>query len=489
MMVVAPIFSFSLFSEPHSLDPQKTSMSSGSYFFTNIFRGLMRVDGKDQLKPEMAESCKRIANNKKLICKLRKEALWSDGSQIKAMDFVRTFRALIDPNNKYGEAELLLAVKNARAIHKGEKSSEALGVKALDDRRIEIELTENDEDFEWKLAHPALSPRPLNIPIREDAATLVVNGPYKIASWKIGSKILLKNNPYYKGGSKSRPDAEILFLQDDALALRMFDGGRLSFNRRILQESVKSYEKHPGFLRVPLARFDYIGFGPAFKDLPLLRQAILKGADYKSFAPLFDSKTTAGCPSIDKKFFSPYFCAEFDLHKANQLLAQVSKEGLEKTYSFGFSQLGGFHVEKGVQWFQNQWKKNLGLKIELKSEEQGVYLRQLKTRPPDLFRKGVTLDRLSCLAGLELFESKNPENYIQFKSDEYDKIIYSLNQKQTPVKRRELCSKAFKILVDQAVILPLGEMYFNVIGDAKFKGWTVNSLNILDLTDLRVVHP
>lgn len=488
-----PVFRFTLFNEPHSLDPQKTSMSNGVYLFTNVFRGLMRIDEKDQVQPEMAESCvrKRLKDSTRILCKLRPDLLWSDGSKLKADDFLKAFQALIDPKNKYGEAEILLAIKNARAILRGQKPPEEIGVRVLDGRRIEIELSEDDEDFEWKLAFIALSPRPPVIPERDKASTMLVNGPYKIESWKTGSKITLKPNPYYKNpnpkGAKSRPDLEVLFIQDDALALRMYEGGLLNFNRRILFENVAELSGRPGFKRVPLARFDYIGFGPVFKDIPKLRQAIVRAADYSTFAQLFDSKTTAGCPSIDKSFFSPYFCVTFDLDKAKALLKNVSDEDKERTYVFGFSQLGGPHTEKGVQWFQNQWKKNLGLKIDLKSEEQGVYLAKLKKSPPDFFRKGVSMDRMTCLAGLELFESTNPENYVKFNSKEYDNLIRQLNKKQTPQKRRELCSKAFKILTDEAVIIPFGEMYFNVIGDPKFKGWTLNSLNILDLTNLQYV--
>lgn len=487
-MFAVSIFSFSIFNEPHSLDPQKTNMTSGGYFFFNIYRGLMKVDGKDQLKPEMAESCKRVRTSK-IVCRLRPDVLWSDGNKIVAADFVKAFQALIDPNNKYPEAELLIAVKNARAIHRGEKTVDTLGVKALDQRRLQIELSEPDQDFEWKLAHPALSPRPLQIAEREKVMEQVVNGPYKISDWKIGSKIFLTPNPNYYLKNPNRPNLEVLFIQDDSLALRMFEGKRLSFNRRVIQESVKPYLNHSGFKRIPLARFDYIGFGPGLKDQALLRKALLKGADYSTFAQLFESKSTAGCPAIDKRFFGNYFCIETNLSEARKLLEKVPQEALEKKYVFGFSQLGGVHVENAAQWFQGQWKKNLGLNIELKSQEQGVYLRQLKNTPPDLFRKGVTLDRLSCLAGLELFESSHPENYVKFSSKEYDQVIKLLNQKQTVKNQRELCSKGFKILIDEAVVLPLGEMYFNVISDPDYKGWSVNSLNILDLTDLHKVKP
>lgn len=484
----APVFSYTLFSEPHSLDPQKTNMSTGGYFFSNIFRGLMKIDGKDQLKPEMAESCKRI-RSQRIVCELRTNMKWSDGSALKAQDFVSAFQALIDPNNRYPEAEILLSVKNARAIHKGEKPPESLGVKALNDKRLQIDLSEDDEDFEWKLAHPALSPRPTKIPDRDKASELIVNGPYKISEWKVGHKISLTPNLNYTFARNDRPDLAVFFVLDDALALRMFRGGQLSFNRRVLQENVKEVQDHPGFLRVPLSRFDYIGFGPGLKDYPAMRKALLKGAEYDYFAQLFDSKTTAGCPAFDQKFFSPYFCLKFDLKGAKELIKTLPEDVKAKSYVFGFSQLGGFHIEKGVQWFQNQWQKNLGLKIELKSSEQGTYLRQLKQNPPDLFRKGVTLDRPTCLAGLELFKSTHPENYMKFKSTEYDRIIHQLNTKQSEKKKRELCSKAYKILVDEAVILPLGEMYFNVLSDPKFRGWTINSLNILDLTNLHYVRP
>ncbi len=65
-------------------------------------------------------------------------------------------------------------------------------------------------------------------------------------------------------------------------------------------------------------------------------------------------------------------------------------------------------------------KKNLGWTVELRGQEQAVYLARLRDKPPDVFRKGVSLDRPTCLAALEVFLKGNPENYIALDDPKYE---------------------------------------------------------------------
>src|SRR6185503_14701153 len=79
-------FRFHLLTEPHTLNPQSTASMSGNYLYQNIYRGLFRYHSQKGLVKEGAKDCRR--SGLKLTCTLNSAHRWSDGSKIKASDYV-----------------------------------------------------------------------------------------------------------------------------------------------------------------------------------------------------------------------------------------------------------------------------------------------------------------------------------------------------------------------------------------------------------------
>jgi oligopeptide transport system substrate-binding protein len=479
------VFSFHLFSEPTQLDPQLTNSASGTYLVTNLFRGLFRYRSDQGLIPEMAKSCERSAL--KLRCTLKENIKWSNGESVVAEDFVRGFQHLIDPGNKSPSADVLFTLKNARAIWDGKMPPTELGVTAEDSQHLRFDFAENDFEFEYKLIHPALSPRRAeNVYKGAEVTSLLGNGPYQILVWNQGHEVRIIPNKYYDSQAESRPNVNVFFVDDDSTALRLYEAGKLTFLRRLVAAEAPRFETKPGFFQIPMARFDYIGFGPALKDLPQVREALAKSIDFKSFHLLFNSKGLPGCPSLPRSWLDRVPCIKQDLALAKKSLANQTLPKLD--WKFGISQLGGEDISRAAEWFQGQWSKNLGVKVPIESMEQAVYLRKLKSQPPALFRKGVGLDRPTCAAALENFIESSPENYIQFKDAVFNQIFKDLQQTKSASKRKELCRKGIERLIAGYWIIPLGEMYFSILASPQFKGWHINEINQLDLTDLRLVQ-
>ena len=134
---------------------------------------------------------------------------------------------------------------------------------------------------------------------------------------------------------------------------------------------------------------------------------------------------------------------------------------------------------------QHQWRKHLGLQIDLEQIEQGMFLQSLKDHPAPIFRKGVTIDRPTCLAATELFLDQQPENYLGYKDPEYMKAVRRLSEATAVAAKKTYCTQALKQLMDKHVMIPLGEIHFALRARKTFEGWTLNELNQLDLTDLR----
>jgi oligopeptide transport system substrate-binding protein len=232
-----------------------------------------------------------------------------------------------------------------------------------------------------------------------------------------------------------------------------------------------------------MARFDYIGFGPELQAQPGLREALVESVDFPTFLRLFDTKTPPGCPSLPARYEDKVVCQKADFTRARKL----SKEAGVHKLQYHFSRMGGDDIARAAEWFQGQWRRNAGVNIELMPQEQGVYLRALKQSPPAIFRKGVSLDRPTCLAALEIFFKGNSENYLRFDDPEFERLARLAGAAKTAEESQRACRQAVERLLDSHRLIPLGEMYFTILADAKFRGWDLNELNQLDLGELEAV--
>jgi oligopeptide transport system substrate-binding protein len=358
-----------------------------------------------------------------------------------------------------------------------------LGIEALSDSKLEFVFSENDPEFEYKLIHPALSPLPPGgyLPPAKSAKQ-ICSGPYRIAEWTRKSHVRLEPNAHYPSAHR-RPAVEAWFVDDDTTALRLYESDKLDFLRRLTATEIPRYKKSPQFHQIPMARFDYVGFGPELRDQGKLREALSEGIDFKSFLKIFDTQSPPGCPSLPARMLDRVHCQKPDFKKARTLLKELKKP---ISLEFHFSQMGGDDIARQAEWFQGQWKDHLGLKIGLIPAEQGLYVRRLRADPPAVFRKGVSLDRPTCTAALEIFLKDNPENYLKLDDKKYERLVRETREAKTASLKKTACRRAVDYLMDRHLLIPLGEMYFTVLAKPRFAGWDLNELNQLDLSEL---HP
>lgn len=477
-------FRFHIFAEPTNFDPQRTSSASGNYLFHAIYRGLYRYHGKKGLLKEGAQDCRRTRRH--LRCTLKKTHRWSDGRRITANDYVASFRRLIDPKNASPQSDVLFTIKNARLIWAGKRKTQDLGVTAVDDDTLDFQFEVEDAEFEFKLIHPALSPLPTGgYPDRDSATQLITSGPFVIKEWKSGSRVRFARNKYYIDlENVNRPEAEAVFIDSDATATTLYEAGKLSFLRRVPSADIPRMRQKPGFHQIGMARFDYIGFGPQLKNLPKIRQALVEGVDFSLFLKLFDTRSQPGCPSLPLSYMDRKVCREFNPTRARKVLPKSIQPGKIEMH---FSRMGGDDIARAAEYFQGQWSKNLGLKIELLAQEQAVFMRSLRSNPPMIFRKGVSLDRPTCLAALEIFAKDHPENFIHFDDPTFSLLLKRLSQTKGLSERKRLCRQAVERLLQSNALIPLGEMHFTIMASPAFTGWDLNELNQLDLSELREV--
>ncbi len=109
-------------------------------------------------EPGAAESWTVSEDGKTYVFALRRNARWSNGDPVTAHDFVYGFRRAADPKTLSTYTFILSPIENADEIAAGQLPPEQIGVRALDDYSLEIELANATPYFLGLLAHSMTYP-------------------------------------------------------------------------------------------------------------------------------------------------------------------------------------------------------------------------------------------------------------------------------------------------------------------------------------------
>ena len=124
------------------------------------------------------------------------------------------------------------------------------------------------------------------------------------------------------------------------------------------------------------------------------------------------------------------------------------------------------------------------LLLELDGKNKEVMFERLRSHPPSIFRKGIGLERPTCLAALENFAKDSPENYIHLDSPKYFEALKRLKLETDRLRAKRFCTQAIRVLIDENWLIPLGEIHFTMLANPHYQGWKINSINQLDLANL-----
>ena len=209
-----------LASEPDTLDPALNSAVDGATLISHLFSGLAKwsQDSKGALvivpdaAEELVEGVENADGTVTYTYTLREGLKWSDGKDVTAGDFAFAWQraASEDLGADYG---YMFEVVDGYG-------TDALNVKAVDDKTLEVTLANAVSYWNELLAFPTY------FPVREDIvsdegwatepATYDSNGPYTMTGWDHNSVITLEKNPNYVDADEITMDKIEFYLSDDA---------------------------------------------------------------------------------------------------------------------------------------------------------------------------------------------------------------------------------------------------------------------------------
>ncbi|MCH9627656.1 MAG: hypothetical protein S4CHLAM2_12980 [Chlamydiales bacterium] len=188
-------------SEP-SLDPRITKGDQSYIIIKMLFDGLTRIgpDGSPHLA--MAESYESSEDFKTYTFCLR-ESNWSNGTPITAYDFEYSWKNALTAHTDSLFSNTLFLIKNARLAKENHISIDEVGVHAVDEKTLVVELESPAPYFLEAAAHWTYSLINRSIDQKhpgwayQAGETFVCNGPFKWVEWKHNRVITVEKNPHY----------------------------------------------------------------------------------------------------------------------------------------------------------------------------------------------------------------------------------------------------------------------------------------------------
>lgn len=211
---------------PVMVDPHRWSYPVPAQYqlILSLWEPLIECDPETgQPQPAAAESWRWSDDRLTLTVKLRPDGRWSNGEPVTARDFVRSWRRLIRLNPDGGS--VLLPLKNAEHITQhAEADVTTLGVEAVDDLTLRIQLAAVRSTFVAELADPLLVPlHETNSTVLEtglhwrDPAKLVTNGAFRLTrADKEGFRLGV--SAHYRGRASVRLRG-VEFIRADSAAM------------------------------------------------------------------------------------------------------------------------------------------------------------------------------------------------------------------------------------------------------------------------------
>ncbi|MCA9973167.1 MAG: AAA family ATPase, partial [Anaerolineales bacterium] len=136
-------FRWPLLDDATPLDPGLVETGELAEVVGNLFEGLVEIDDEWNVLPALARRWQVDEGGQRYRFELRPGLRWSDGAPLTAHDVVFAWRRNLAPETGAGMAFQLHPVAGAEAFHAGETADPAsLGIRALDDTRLEIRLAQ-----------------------------------------------------------------------------------------------------------------------------------------------------------------------------------------------------------------------------------------------------------------------------------------------------------------------------------------------------------
>lgn len=483
-----------------TFDPRMATDSDSMQIALMLFSGLTAFDERGEVVLNLAKSY-TVTEDQKTYRFTLHSAQWSDGSPLTAYDFEESWKEYTRDDFPGSLWEMVSVIRNERGVK--ERGSGAVGIRALDDKTLEIQLEKPTSYFLQLLARPTLFPvhRSMRGAFLEkkksDPTAIVCSGPFKIQDYQDQVHIVFAKNALYRNAATvALEKIHMSRITDAQTALALFEKKELDWLGQPLSElpvdaladlkGKNLLQSHP-LLDVRFLYFNTQTF--PFHNAKLRKAfslAINREAILRDVLQTEDLIALGYVPCAQKKEqWHPYF-QDGDRARAQSLFQEALTE-LDIEFS-AFPQITVAYNtsdmwRRVMQAIQEQWREVLGVRVQLENSDWPMHLERMKRGNYQIARSGRFADYDDSLAFLKAMLSYNVlQNYCRWENKQYDGLIHSAETSARSEDRMAYLEQAESLLMEEMPIAPLmhGNAYSICCED--LKGVFVSPLYSVDFS-------
>ena len=478
-----------------SLDSNLATDGDSFEVIADCIDGLTQMDADGAAIPALAESWDVSEDGMTWTFHLR-DAKWSNGDPVTANDFVFAWKTAMTANVEYGYMfdSSVGCVKNADEIMYEGADPDTLGVSALDEKTLVVELIAPVSFFDSLMYFPTFYP--LNEKFYTECGdsygtspeTFLSNGAYVLADYTPGtSSLSVKKNPDYWNADKVTIDTikyQVVGSSDNALTafksgtldLVMISGSQVPAAKDDADLSSKIKVTGAGYMWYlsfsqteananggQLANTNLrLAFTNAIDRESLVENYVMDGSlpTYTCVPPQFAASATTGEDfSKDQEKFKDV--CSFDTAKAQEYFEKAKEElgvdSFEFTMIYGNNE--GDEVQKVAQAIKEQIEGALpGVTLNLQAMSKAERLDKMQNDNYDVALTRWGPDYADPMTYLGMWITDNANNYGFWSNADYDQLIKDcttgayINDYEA---RWNALYEAETIAMNEAVIAPL----------------------------------
>lgn len=473
------VINLNLRADPPNLNPFTSTDMASFDVLNDVLDGLVRYDKNGEIKPGsgLAKSWDISSDGLTYTFHLKDGIKWSDGNPITAQDFEYSWKKVLDPKTASQYAYQFFYIQGAEEYNSGNGTADQVGIKALDDKTLQVKLKSPAPQFLGLTAFGTYLPQEKSFvekigvdKLGSSPDTLVYSGPFVIKEWNHDQSVVLEKNPnYWDKDSVKLEKVNFLIIKDANTQAQNYDNGTLD-QMRVPSDLMEKYKNTKEFSVKPVAGNWYIQFNDKkgiFKNVNI-RKAFTLAINRKAFTEqvLKDGSIPAmsivppGVPGYNNEDFikqdgAPFF-KDNDVQAAKDYLNKGLKElGLTKLPTITFTADDTTGAKKASEALQQMWKQNLGADVQLKNEAFKIRIDDMNKGNFDMVLAGWSADYNDPMTFLDMWETDNGNNTAFYSNPEYDKLIDQAKVTGDLKQRNDYMIQAEKIAMDDMAIGPL----------------------------------
>ncbi|HLR15735.1 MAG TPA: peptide ABC transporter substrate-binding protein [Bacillota bacterium] len=460
--------------EPTSFDPSMGFDSVSWDPLNQIMEGLMRLDENFEPQEAIAESYEVSDDGLTYTFTLR-DTTWTNGDPVTADDFVYGWLHMLDPETASYSAFLgTNYIEGGEEYNAGEIDAEDVGIKALDDKTLEVNLVYPLDSFLGLITLPTFFP--VNEAVASEneqwyaeADTFVGNGPFKMESWNHDEDIsMVKNEDYWDADNVALDRIEWAMVNSDNTEYQMYQTGELDI-ASIPTEMAEELLDDPEAIVFDEAGTQFYRFNVTKEPFTnkKIRQAFTLALDpeeivdyvVKTGNKVARGFVSYGFPGPDGEDFrdAQGDLIEFNPEEAKKLLQEgMEEEGWDELPAVELSFNTDDVLKDVAETIQDQLKENIDVEVTLQNSEWNVFRDDQADLKLQFSRSTFGHDYADPINALENFTTSNTVmNRTGWSNEEYDKLLDDARKEADSEKRWDMLLEAERILIDEAPLLPL----------------------------------